>query len=154
MARTTYVLDSKTMPKKANEVVSVLKDHSGKNPCLGAVLAGKVGLTKPQLARVIKYMRNCSLADLDNFIAYYPISTKKGYFLPERWSDFAPCYVTLEAWISSLSKSIAPMRKKMTQEGIDWKEEVEAKRQEKKDYDNWLDDIPEMNKDTSWFLDD
>jgi hypothetical protein len=88
---------------------------------------------------------------LDKFIPFYPVSSKKGYFLPSNSQDFIECYITLEAWVHSLEKTITPMRLKMVKDGVDWTQY----KQDEEDYSgNYLDEIPETNKDTSWFMDE
>jgi hypothetical protein len=142
------------MKQKANDVVSLLKHYTSADPCPADKLAEDSGLTKGQLARVIKYMRRCSESDLERYIAYYPISSKKGYFLPKQWDDFAPCFATLNAWVMSLQRTIEPMKQKMELAGVDWRKYMTAKYcgEYSDELDNWLDSIPEQNKDTSWFL--
>ena len=149
-ARTPYTLTSTNISQKANEVVLILRKYNKANPCPMAVLQEETGLTKGQISTVIKYMRRCSSDNLDRFIPYYPISSKKGYFLPSCSQDFIDCYITLALWTCSLVKTIAPMEAKMARDGIDWHDYLPEERQ----YDiNYLDEIPEVNKDTAWFMD-
>lgn len=149
-AKTPYTLTSKNIGKKANQVVSILRRYDKENPCPANVLQEESGLTKGQVSTVIKYMRRCSSDNLDRYIPYYPISSKKGYFLPSCSQDFVDCYITLALWTCSLVKTIAPMKAKMARDGIDWRDYLPKERE----YDiNYLDEIPETNKDTAWFMD-
>lgn len=146
-----FIIDSDNIKVKANEIVTVLRNYSRDKPRPRAELAKATKLTIGQVSRVIKYMRRCSEKDINRFIPYYPISSKRGYFLPARWEDFAPCYATLEMWIASMTRTIRPMRDKMIESGINWRKYIPDK--EGEDYASWLEEIPEQNKDTSWFLD-
>ena len=151
VSKTFFSLNSDNIGGKANEIVTVLRNYSRDNPCPRAKLAEETSLTTGQVSTVVKYMRRCSEKDLDKFIPYYPISSKKGYFLPSNWEDFAPCYATLEMWIASMTRTIRPMRDKMIAAGVNWRQLIPEGDGE--DYYNWLEDVPEQNKDTSWFLD-
>ena len=149
--KTVYILNSSNIGKAANSIAVILKNHTKEDPCPREKLAEDTNLTTGQISTVIKYMRRCSERDLERFIRYYPISSKKGYYLPASFEDFAPCYATLEKWLASLKRTIEPMRKKMEEEGIDWREYLPG--DEAEEIENYLDKISETNKDTSWFLD-
>jgi hypothetical protein len=145
-------LTSDNISSKANDVVSILRNYSRKTPCARDELAEQAGLTVGQVSTVIKYMRRCCEKDLEKYIPYYPISSKHGYFFASKWEDFAPCYATLEMWMTSIARKIKPMRDKMIKAGVDWHKYIPDATKE--DYENWLENIPEQNKDTSWFLDE
>lgn len=148
------VLTSNDIAEAANRCVTVLRHFNKEQPCPSLSLQESLGLTKGQLSRLIKYMRRSCESDLQRFIAYYPISSKKGYFLPSKWEDFAPCFVTLAKWVSSLHRTIEPMRKKMEEAGIDYEEITGINDEYRDSINEFYDSIDEMNKDTSWFLDD
>lgn len=150
-AKTTYVLNSITIRPKANEIVSVLRNYTKAHPCPMATIKEKTGLTDGQVHKVIKYMRRCSEKNFDKFIPYYPISTKKGYYLPAKWSDFVDCYITLQSWANSLNRTVQPMRIKMEKEGIDWIERVKETHEFEGSY---LDELDEINKNTAWYLEE
>ena len=154
---TPFRLTSLNIGTKAREVALILRTHFKDNPISSIKLAEQTSLTRGQLSRVVKYMRRCSLSDLETFIAYYPISSKKGYYYPQSWEDFAPCYFTMVSWASSILKTCAPMEEKMRKENIDIAEHIKEAQANKMDefneYNYLLDDIEEINKDTSWFLD-
>lgn len=149
--KNVYVLDSITIRPKANEVVSILRNYSKDNPCPSAKIAEETGLTKGQVSKTIKYMRRCSEQNLDRYIAFYPISSKKGYFFPHSWDDFIECYITLQSWANSLDRTIKPMRKKMEKEGINWKSYIDEEHHEFEG--TYFDELDEINKDTAWYLD-
>ena len=149
--RTPYRLCGKKLVQKANDVVTVLRRYAKDNPCPTEVLMDELNLSKGQVSRVIKYMRRCSSENLDKYIPFYPISSKKGYFLPHDAKDFIECYITLALWTCSLVKTIQPMEAQMIKKGIDWHDYLP---QDREDDINYLDEIPEMNKDTSWFMND
>lgn len=147
-----YVLDSITIRPKANEIVSILRNHNSAAPCSTAELIDKTGLTKGQVAKTIKYMRRCSEEDLFKFIPYYPISSKKGYYFPAKWDDFVDCYITLQSWANSLDRTIKPMRKIMDATGVDWRSRID---EEKHEFEGtYFDDLDEINKDTAWYLEE
>ena len=149
--KTPFTLTPSNIASKANEIVFVLRTHSKDEPCPADVLCEATQLTKGQLSTVIKYMRRCSCENLDKFIPFYPVSSKKGYFLPSNSQDFIECYITLEAWVHSLEKTITPMRLKMVKDGVDWTQY----KNDNEDYSgNYLNEILETNKDTSWFMDE
>ena len=150
--KAVFRLTSDNIAQKANEIVSILRTHSPADPCSCPVLMEGTGLTKGQVSTVIKYMRRCAEKDLEKYIPYYPISSKRGYYLPTKWDDFARCYATLEMWIASLTRTIRPMRTKMIKEGVDWRKYIILS-ENPEEYSSWLEDIPEQNKETSWFLD-
>lgn len=130
-------------------VASLLLGHSKKNPYPRSLLAEDANLTVGQLSRVIKYMRRKSEDNPDVFLKYYPLSSKKGYFLAVDYNDFAKPFATLYQWYRSVRRTIEPLRKKMDSLGIDWKKYLNC---DGKKAEN--DDIEEINGDTSWFLDE
>lgn len=134
----------------SNKVVTILKNSD--SPIPKVKLSDEIGLTTGQLSTVIKYMRRCSLEDLEHYIAYYPISSKRGYTLPRSFRDFLPCYYTLYCWAESIKKTIKPMEIKMSQEGIDVMEYAQSAKDNFDFQENYLRDIEEINKTTSWFL--
>jgi hypothetical protein len=134
----------------ANKMVSILRGAEA--PVSKAQLSEDLGLTIGQLSTVIKYMRRCSLEDLERYIAYYPISSRKGYSLPKNFRDFLPCYYTLYCWSESLKKTIEPMKIKMDKEGIDVLDYALSVKDDYEFHENYLRDLDEMNKTTSWFL--
>ena len=148
--RTPFRLTEEIKNKKANDIVAILRQYSKDNPCPTEVLMDELQLSKGQISTVIKHMRRSSCNNLDRYINYYPISSKRGYFLPSDSSDFVDCYITLALWICSLAKTIKPMEEQMIKKGINWREYIP---QDREDDINYLDEIPEMNKDTSWFMD-
>lgn len=119
-------------------------------------LADDLGLTPGQLSTVIKYMRRRSEENLDRYIPYYPISSKKGYRLPTSYSDFLPYYSTMYLWAKSILRTIDPAREKMERCGIDISAYFREEHNEEFDGElhNYLDDIKEMNGDTSWFFEE
>lgn len=148
-SKTVYVITSENIGEIAARVAKTIKGHTKDDPIPRPELADQTALTVGQLATIIKYMRRCALDDLEKFIRWYPISCKKGYFFAEEWRDFLPCYATLIQWVTSLNTSITPMRIKMEKEGIDWRDYIQQKSD--KEHVNYLDDLPEINGDTSWF---
>lgn len=149
--KTTYTLDSITIKPKANELVYILRHHTKSDPCTTAMLMEKTGMTEGQIRKVIQYMRRCSEHDLDKYIPYYPISTKKGYYLPSKWSDFVECYITLQSWANSLNRTVQPMKKKMIKEGVDWRDYIKETHEFEGSY---FDELDEINKDTAWYLEE
>ena len=150
--KTIFVLTSGTIGKAANECALIIKQHSKENPVSTAELVEKTQYTEGQISTIIKYMRRCSEKDLSRYIKWYPISSKKGYFFPKTFDEFAPCYATLEKWCASLHRTIAPMREKMEQEGINWKNYLPDEEQDI--MENYLDEMEEMTKDKAWFYDE
>lgn len=154
---TPFRLTSENIGPKAREVALLLRTHFKDNPIPSLELAEQAHLTKGQLSSVIKYMRRCSHVDLETYIAYFPISSKKGYFYPQKWEDFAPYFYTQVSWANSILKTCAPVEEKMRKEGVDvgkYIKEAQAVRMDEfGEYNYLLDDIEEINKDTSWFLD-
>jgi hypothetical protein len=155
-----FTRDSKYFNEKARMVVMYLRDYSKDNPCNSKALAEFVGISESNLHGIIKYMRRCSEEDLEKFISFYPISSKKGYFLPRNWDDFAPYFCTMYSWYNSVKRTIEPAKEKMQKEGIDYKSLLKSKKFEGfdsfEDYENYLmhlDDDPIIDKDTAWFLD-
>lgn len=146
--RAAYVLNSSNYGQAARTLSHIIMKHDRDNPCPREKLEEDTGYTKGQISSIIKYMRRCSEKDLELYIRWYPISSKKGYFFPKVWNDFAPCYATLEKWLASLKRTIEPMREKMLREGIDWRDYLP--KDEDEDIENYLADIPEMGK-SSWF---
>ncbi len=148
-----YVLKSTNINEAARKCALVIRDYSSDNPCPSKQLAEETQFTDGQIRRIIKYMRRCSEEDLEKYIKYYPISSKKGYYFPESWEQFAPCFVTLTKWHESLRRTIEPMRRKMDEEGIDWTNWIPETDTEQ--FINYLEEleneIPEINKHTSWF---
>lgn len=142
-------LNTANIKEYANKIVTILKDSE--KPVTKAKLAEEIGLTEGQLSQVIKYMRRCAEMDLERFIPYYPISSKKGYSLPHEYKDFLPCFYTLYMWSKSLERTIEPMKQKMQKEGIDILEYANSK-DNFEFCDNFLHDLEEINKHTSWFL--
>ena len=150
--KTPYVLTSKTIGKAANECAMLIKEYSKENPISTDALVENTNFTKGQISTIIKYMRRCSENDLERYIKWYPISSKKGYYFPKSFEEFAPCYATLEKWCASLHRTIEPMRRKMQQEGINWKDYLPE--EDSEIVDNYLDEIEEMTKDRAWFYDE
>ena len=134
----------------SNKVVGILRNATA--PVPKAKLAEDLELSVGQLSTIIKYMRRCSLEDLEHYIAYYPISSKRGYSLPRNFRDFLPCYYTLYCWSESIKKTIRPMEIKMSQEGIDVMEYAQTAKDNYEFQENYLRDLDEINKTTSWFL--
>jgi len=143
-------LTTDNIKRYSNKVVDILKTSTG--PVSKAQLCEDLGLSIGQLSTIIKYMRRCSLEDLERYIPYYPISCKRGYTLPRNYRDFLPCYYTLYNWSESLKKTIKPMELKMIQEGIDICAYAESVRDDHSFQENYLSDLDEINKTTSWFL--
>ena len=150
--KSVYVLNSGNIGKATNTTAQILRNYSKDNPCPKQLLAESTGYTVGQVSTIIKYMRRCSEENLEKYIRFYPVSSKRGYFFAESFEDFAPCYATLEKWLASLKRTIEPMRRKMEMEGIDWKAYLPAG--EGENIENYLENVEETNKDTSWFLDD
>lgn len=155
MANVFFTLTDENIGKKANEIATILRSFSKESPCSKQVLVEMTSLTTGQVSRVIKYMRRCSEQDFSRFIRFYPVSSKKGYFLPKSWGDFLDCYISLSSWCESLTRTIQPMKQQLELEGYDWEVIERLKANCKKDdIDNYLESIPEMNKDSSWFADE
>lgn len=149
-----YLRDDDAYKKKANAIISVLRTCDREHPIPRVKLAEAVDLTTGQLSSVIKYMRRCSETDLERYIAYYPISTKKGYFLPGDWHDFMAYYCTFFCWYTSIQRTIEPVRQKMIKEGIDYNALLRSNGIPADQYENYLDTIDEQNKDTVWFFEE
>lgn len=145
-----YRLDSKSIGPAANGVSRIIMRYSKENPCNKNVIIEETGFTLGQVNSIIKYMRRCSEENLERYIKYYPISSKKGYFFPKTFEEFAPCYITLMKWAHSLLRTIEPMRKKMEEAGIDWQSQIP----EPEEFSNYLDEIEEIDKDNSWFMEE
>lgn len=150
-----FRLTDSNIKEKANQIVLILQDYSKKSPCNKKILVEETSLTTGQISRVIKYMRRCSEKDFSRFIKYYPISSKKGYFLPKSWDDFLDCYISLSSWCESLTRTIQPMKNQLEIAGYDQITIEKIKEAYKNnDIDNYLEDIPEMNKNSSWFTEE
>lgn len=144
-----YVLTDRTIRDCANEICKILQDYTKEKPCPATVLMEETGLTRGQLSTVIKYMRRCSEKDLEKYIRYYPISSKKGYFFSKKSEDFASYFLTLNAWSESVKRTIAPALIKLTRDGVNL-EKYMPRDNEPVDIDSYLIDMPEMGK-KSWF---
>lgn len=149
MDKPVFVLTQDNIASKANDIYKVLINTSRSSPISSGELAEKVGLKESQLHTVIKYMRRSSEKDFEEYIQYYPISTKKGYFFPKTAEDFVPYYITMRAWYLSLQRTVDPARKMILEAGIDLSTYETEKTN---DVHNYLDDIPEMDKHSSWFM--
>lgn len=147
--KSVFILTQDKMAEKANIIVFILKNYSKDEPCNSALLADKAGLKEAQMHTVIKYMRRCSEKDFEKYIWYYPLSSKKGYFLPKKAEDFASYYITMSAWYQSLQRTVKPARELLIKAGIDLSQ-YEPKTND--DFYNYLNDIPDMDKDSSWFM--
>ena len=143
-------LTNKNLNDYARQFSMLLQEYGG-SPIAKKTVCEKLGLTTGQVSTLVKYMRRCSEEDLERYIYYYPISSKQGYKLPRNTREFLPCFTTLYLWSKSLERTIEPMKRKMLRDGID----IDAYIKEvKRDIpDNYLEDLVEMNADTSWFLD-
>lgn len=147
MAKTR--LTSTNIKEYANRFIYMLRSEDG--PLAKDEAAEQLNLTAGQMSALVKYMRRCSLADMERYIRYYPISSKKGYTLPKAWEDFLPCFSTLYQWAGSILKTIEPMREKMEKEGINIAEYLKnAGADDLEDTDNYLEGM-RIDKDTSWF---
>jgi len=151
-------LDSTNIKEYANRTVTLLRKEAP-NPIPKAKLCKDLGLTIGQGSTLIKYMRRCSLNNFERFIPYYPISSKKGYTLPQSFEDFLPCFATLYLWTKSLSTTIFPMKQKLDELGVDIAKYIKSKgRTDEEDLEysdienNYLNDFEEINGDTSWFF--
>ena len=143
-------LTSKNIGGYARDFVLLMRDY-GDAPVPKKDVCEKLDLTVGQVSSLVKYMRRCAEKDLERFIPYYPISSKQGYKLPHTYRDFLPCFTTLYLWCISLARTIEPMKEKMEREGINVGEYI---RETQCDFqDNYIEDLLEMNADTSWFLD-
>lgn len=152
-AKTIYTITSKNIGNAAAKVAMTIKGHTKDMPITRTDLVNETKFTSGQLSTIIKYMRRCALNDLERYIKWYPISCKKGYYFAEEWEDFLPCYSTLIQWVTSLNTSIAPMKQKMEKEGIDWRDYIKQN-SNNESLINYLDEIPEINGDTSWFYEE
>lgn len=147
-----FRLTSDTIGKAANQCALIIREGSKEKPVSTNELIEVTGFTKGQISTIIKYMRRSSEQNISKYIRFYPVSSKKGYFFAKNFEEFGPCYATLEKWAASLHRTIQPMREKMQQEGIDWRQFL-PKEEDMQIVHNYLDDVAETNKDTSWFLD-
>lgn len=134
---------------RANAIARILKDYDIDNPCSRTELCEMTNLSPGQLSSAIKYMRRCSEEDIEKFIRFYPISSKKGYFFPHKWSDFSAYYVTMLRWSRSLERTIKPCLEKMMKEGVNFDEIMN---EQDDSADNYLHD-PSIDKDSAWFFD-
>ena len=142
-------LNSQNIKDYANKFVHMLREE--KDPLPKAKAAEDLGLTIGQMSALVKYMRRCSLSNIETYIRFYPISSKRGYTLPRTWDDFLPCFSTLYQWALSIMKTIDPMRQKMMSEGIDIAEYMfENGQDDLDDADNYLEGM-KIDKNTSWF---
>lgn len=141
-------LTNKNVNEYARKFIYLMLNNDG--PVPKKTICEELGLTVGQVSSLVKYMRRCAEKDLEKFIPYYPISSKQGYKLPHGYNDFLPCFTTLFLWCNSLARTIEPMRRKMLEQGINVDEYI---KETKLDFqDNYLDELIEMNADTSWFI--
>ena len=144
-------LTNKNIGEYARKFIYLMRDSNGE-PVSKKVVCENLELTVGQVSSLVKYMRRCAENDLERFIPYYPISSKKGYTLPHSYMDFLPCFTTLFLWANSLARTIDPMKRKMRKEGIDIEEYIKETKRELPE--NYLEDLVEMNADTSWFIEE
>lgn len=142
-----FRLSEKNMPQKANEIALILKDKEWHNR---TKLAETVGLTEGQLSVVIKFMRRSSETDLGRYIAFYPISSLRGYKFCKNWEEFAPYYITMRSRAESIMRTIKPVEEKMNIEKINWLEYL-PEEMDPIQYSEYLESLPAMGKD-SWFM--
>jgi hypothetical protein len=148
--RATIRLNDDVRKDKANQFVSILKTYTKDNPCPTEVLADETGLTQGQVRAIIKFMRRAPEEDFDKFIKYYPISSKRGYFMAneEHPEDYLPCFVQLYKWCESLKRTIDPMRVKLEESGINLVPYIYSGDEAQEDEET----IPSIDKDSAWFM--
>ena len=148
--RATIRLNDSVRKDKANQFVAILRTYTKDNPCPTEVLADETGLTQGQVRAIIKFMRRAPEEDFDKFIKYYPISSKRGYFMAreEHPEEYLPCFVQLYKWSESIKRTIDPMRAKLEEAGIDLIPYIYSDGEIQEDDE----EIPSIDKDSAWFM--
>ena len=103
----------------ANIAARELRKYDKDNRLPGDEWAKMLHLTRGQLSTVIAYMRECSIADYDKFINWYPLSSKKGYWFGTSIEEVIPCFRALYWWSTTLNKRISPLKEQIQKAGYD-----------------------------------